>query len=82
MIEAFPHGVRQQSSGIIVKSGRLSAEVGRRFCRAVMGSANSFAWRLRRRTGGVSIPGAAVYEPGGQKDDAGKLVFLSDAVEF
>jgi hypothetical protein len=75
LIEAFPDGARQQSAGVIVKSGRLSAEgcppllprgygVGRAL---LLG-----AWC----TGCVSIPGAAVYEPGGQKDDAGKLEFF------
>ena len=46
------------------------------FAARLWGRAGSFAWRLRRCTGCVSIPGAAVYEPGGQKDDAGKLEFF------
>lgn len=63
MIEAFPDGARQQSAGVIVKSGRLSAEGCPPLLARGYGVGGLFAWApapvYRLRT----IPGAAVYDP-------------------
>jgi len=83
LIEAFPDGARQQSAGVIVKSGRLSAEV----CppRLPRGYGVGRALLLGACAGvqtAYPFPARLFTNPEGKRTMPESWSFLSDTVEF